>query len=107
MYKDLKLKINFMQKLTIQQETELCKIIITSNTVNKDVTKYLKEHKLQHTCSNKSRHALKGTYVKRLIYYLINKYKLHETHNIKYYPSNIKLTQEEFDVIVGGLLGDT
>lgn len=97
-----------MQKLTNKQELELCTIITTSNTINKDVTNYLKEHKLQHSRSTKTeKYKIFGGYIKNLVCELIEKYKLHENHNIKKYPSNVPLTQEEFDVIVGGLLGDT
>ena len=100
--------INLIEKikLTTQQIEELSNIIITSKSITKDVLQYLKDHNLQHTWG---RNYVKkyGTFTKVLIHEIIETQNLNEQHTINRYHNNIPLTQEEFDVIVGGLLGDT
>ena len=87
-------------ELTEQNEKDLCNIILNGNTVHKNITKYLRDHNLQRSSS-------KGGFIKDLIKRLIDKYKLHETYYITNYKNKIPFTQEEYDVIIGGLLGDT
>lgn len=87
-------------ELTEQNEKDLCNIILNGNTVHKNVIKYLRDHNLQ-------RSSRKGGFIKDLIKRLIDKYKLHETHYIPNYENTIPFTQEEYDVIIGGLLGDS
>lgn len=90
-----------MKKLTKQNEEDLCKIIISSKTIHKDVVKYLKDNKLQRS-SSKTTH-----YIKDLIHRLIDTYKLGEKAHIPNIDTKIPLSDEEFNVIVGGLLGDS
>ena len=87
-------------KITKLDEQNLCVIIMNSKTIHKDVEQYLREH-------NIPRHVNKKRITKDLIKELINKYQLNKSISIPRYDNLIPYTQEEFDVIVGGLLGDT
>lgn len=89
-----------MNKLTKQNEEDLCKIIIDGSNVHKKIHEYLKDNKLQR--STRARN-----YIKDLIHRLIDKYKLSEKYCLKRFPSKVPLSDIEFNVIVGGLLGDS
>lgn len=90
------LKLN----LTQTQEKELCDIICNSKKVHLDVNAFLKANKIKRYINRKP-------ITKCLIRYLIEKYKLNNNKCIERYDNTIPYTQVEFDVIVGGLLGDT
>ena len=86
--------------LTEKQEKQICDIILNSNNIHKELEKFLKKNGIRKTIDRKS-------VIKDLIWYIINKYKLTEYKCIPRYDNTTPYTQEEFDVIVGGLLGDT
>lgn len=87
-------------KITKLDEQNLCKIIMNSKTIHKDVEQYLRDH-------NIPRHVNKKRITKDLIKDLINKYQLNKNINIPRYDNLTPYTQDEYDVIIGGLLGDT
>lgn len=84
-----------------EQEKEICNIILNGGKIQENVRKYLMKNNLSTGTRDKSYS------VKTLIHNLINKYELNKNQHIDSYPCLYDLTQEEFDVIVGGLLGDT
>lgn len=92
--------VNYNEILTTEQQIDICNIIKSSKYIHKDVTKYLKDNKLKHTSRSNG-------YIKNLIRFLLNKYNILEDCHINNYDNSTPLTQAEFDVIVGGLLGDT
>lgn len=84
-----------------QQEKDICNIILAGGKISTNVTKYLKENNL---CIIKRDRSYS---VSILIKRLIDKYHLNENIHINKYDNIKSLTQNEFDVIVGGLLGDS
>ena len=93
-----------MKKLKLpneKQEKELCDIILSGGKLHEKVVNYLREHNLSIMTRDK-RYC-----PKILIRQLIDKYELNKERHIDLYDCLYPLTQQEFDVIVGGLLGDT
>lgn len=85
-----------------QQEKEICEIILSGGKIHTNVYNYLRDNNLQRTSRNRN-----GFTIKKFIRYLIDKYELNKIQHINEYDCLYPLTQTEFDVIVGGLLGDT
>lgn len=93
-----------MRKLKLPNETqekEICKIILSGKNLHKEVSQYLKDNKLTIKTLDYSYNP------KVLIDKLIDKYDLLKTNHIPYRDCPYDYTQEEFDVLVGGLLGDS
>lgn len=84
-----------------EQELELCDIILSGGKTHENVVNYLRDHKLSIITRDRSYSP------KVLIRTLIDKYELNKNIHIDGYDCLYPLTQTEFDVIVGGLLGDT
>ena len=87
-------------QLTEEHKKKLCEIIVSGEKIHENVLAYLRKHNLPRSSS-------KGPFIKNLIHSLIDEFKLNETHYIPNYPNTAELNQTEFDVIVGGLLGDS
>ena len=83
-----------------EQEKKLCEIILQGGKIHKNVSQFLRDNKLTIATADRS------YCPKILIRQLIDKYSLNKDQHIDGYACLYPLTQEEFDVIVGGLLGD-
>ena len=81
------------------------------------IEKYLNRTQILETC-DKIRNGITGEQLAkelniahstacRLFNQLVDKYKLNDDIYIPYHPSLKPLSQEEYDVLIGGLLGDT
>lgn len=92
-----------MENLTELQKEHLCEIILSGGKVHKNVEDYLKEIGFKGYSHRKS----SPKYIKTIIWNIIDEYKLHEQYCIPCYPNSTEFNQEEFDIIVGGLLGDS
>lgn len=93
-----------MKKIKIpneNQEKELCEIILSGGQIHNNIKLYLKSHNLTINTRDRSYS------IKTLVRKLIDKYELNKDRHIDLYDCLYPLTQQELDVIVGGLLGDT
>lgn len=81
------------------------------------IEKYLNQTQILEAC-DKIRNGITGEQLAkelniahstacRLINQLVDEYKLNDDIYIPYHPSLKPLSQEEYDVLIGGLLGDT
>ena len=85
-------------ELTLENKKEIAEIIISGKKVHDKTREYLKNHGFIHTGKNK---------IKDLIKLIINELNLNKDKCLSRYANINALNQSEFDVIVGGLLGDT
>lgn len=93
-----------MKKIKIpneNQEKELCEIILSGGQIHNNIKSYLKSHNLTINTRDRSYS------IKTLVRKLIDKYELNKDRHIDLYDCLYPLTQQELDVIIGGLLGDT